>query len=386
MKKTFALRFLSCLLILVMLSITLMSCATPGVPPASESDPVESETAHTHKWGDWIILPAATCTSEGQAERACACGEMEQRTLPQLGHRSSTWIVAKEATLRESGLTYKICSECDSIFNETELPRLKAKPLDGISDHYQYPLRPNYHLSSCRDLKGSPVVVLIFIDDYESYWTESEVKDFTENQVLVGLDFLEESAEAWGVDLDFVVECYSTPTSGYEIKYEGIINKNLNNGGSTKDVSDRAAMDIGCESGWELYSYYKEKYPNDDIIFLNLVNKSGISYARNVIAPAYEQYAEHCVMFADYLTSSPAVRTDGSRASTVAMMILYLFGAESMFTSSAREQLAAQLYPDDVMFWLYDDITLNTIGDCTAYSIGWTNTVPEVCYNDQWWE
>lgn len=266
----------------------------------------------------------------------------------------------------------------------THTPTVNLLP--GITDSYQDQYRPYYQLANCRTLKNNPVVVLIFIDDNESYWTEDEVLTFTQEHILVGLDYLKENAKKWGVNLDFTVESYSTEQSGYEIKYEGKVNPNLHIGGSTKDVLDKAAQDIGYDSNWMLYSYYKSKYPNDDIIFLNFLNKAGTSYTRNAISTGYLEYSEHCVIFADPWSSFSDERPNGSRAATIAHEILHLFGAQDYYTSHSREQLANKTYPNDIMLWQYTNIEDNLIGDCTAFSVGWTDVVPQVCYNSEWWK
>lgn len=348
--------------------------------------PPEESMQHTHVWNDWTTVQEATCVYKGQKERICGCGVKETKEISKTRHTGDKWIIDKEATLKEVGKKHQLCSVCGTVFNEKTIPTLTVNVLPGTTDTYQDPLRPNYALANCRRLEGNPVVVLIFIDDNESCWTEAEVVAFTQEHILVGLNYLESNAQKWGVDLDFVVESYSTPLSGYEIKYEGTVNPDLHNGGSTKDVLDKAAADIGCDSNWELYSYYKAKYPKDDIVFLNFLNKSGKSYARNAISTGYMEYSEHCVIFADYLGESSALRKDGSRAATVAHEILHLFGAEDFYTSYTRESLANKKYPNDIMLWQYDNIQDNKIGDCTAFSVGWTDVVPEVCYDDYWWK
>ena len=162
--------------------------------------------------------------------------------------------------------------------------------------------------------------------------------------------------------------------------------RNLDRDGSTKDALDQVAADIGCDSGWDLYSYYKSKYPDDDIIFLCLLNASGKSYTRHSISTGYLEYAEHSILFADSYGAPAGSRKEGSRAAVVAHEILHLFGAEDYYTSLSRERLAMELYPDDIMLWQYDDIQSNALGDCTAYSVGWTDKAPSVCYNSKWWQ
>ena len=158
--------------------------------------------------------------------------------------------------------------------------------------------------------------------------------------------------------------------------------RDLRINGSTKDVLDKAAEDLGFSSNWELYSAFKNGLQrNDDVIFLTFLNKAGKSYTRHFISTGQSSYAEHCVIFSDYLEGP----NFGCRASTVAHELLHLFGAED-FYNGYRQILAYQVYPKDIMLWMPEDAYENEIGDFTAYTVGWTETVPEICYNENWWK
>ena len=369
------------------ITVAFSSCAGKGESSDSSdtSDSSESATEHSHEWGEWETLEAPTCTVKGKAKRVCPCGKSEEKVLYTLRHSSKEWIIDKEATLREAGAKHQVCATCGKIINQTQILPPAINMLEGITDTEQEEYRPYYNLGHDRKLSGKPVVVLLFLDDDESSWTKAEVEAFTNDQILVALDYLEKNAKEYDVELDFTVESYSTAISGYQIKYEGVVNPDLTNGGSTKDTIDKAAQDIGCKTNWGLYSYYKEKYPEEDIIFLSLLNKSGTSYTRNIISTGYGDYAEHSVIFANWLNSVDSL-TAGEKSASIAFHILQLFGAQPMFNSLNREYIASQIYPHDIMLWQYENIEDNVIGDCTAYSVGWTDVVPEVCKTEEWWK
>lgn len=254
--------------------------------------------------------------------------------------------------------------------------------LPEIIDTYQEEYRPNYMLGNCRNLKGNPLVVLLFIDDDESSWSAEQVTEYTNKHVNVGLQYLEDKAKEWNVDLNFTVKSYSTPLSEYTLKYEGSVIRDLRISGSSKDVLDQAARDMGYPSNWELYSKFKTEHGgNDDVIFLTFINKAGKSYTRHFISTGRTSYSEHCVLFSDYLEGD----SFGCRASTVAHELLHLFGAED-FYNGYREFLAYQIYPKDIMLWMPTDAYENEIGDFTAYTLGWTDTIPQICYNEYWWK
>jgi len=70
-----------------------------------------------------------------------------------------------------------------------------------------------YGIGNCRELSGKQTVVLFFLDDGESSWSEKDVRDFTDLQILPGLAFLMKEAAAWDVELSFEVKRYSTALS-----------------------------------------------------------------------------------------------------------------------------------------------------------------------------
>ena len=368
---------------LCLICAALSGCAKDISRP-SETRPTETEK-HTHVFSEWSVFEEATCTLEGKYERFCQCGLRDTKPIKKKAHTATDWVVDVEPTLRESGKRHMVCTECDSVFNE-EVTRITIDRLPPVFDDKQQEYRPSYDLAHCRHREGKPVVLLLFMDDNESSWTEAEVNAFKDEHVTPGLEYLETEAKKWNVELDFNVISYSTPTCGYELKYEGKVNKDLSVGGSTKDIIDKAAEDICFGDNWDLYSYYQNLYPHETVIFLSFFNKDGRSYTRHAISPGQMEYAEHSVIFADLYGSSPQYRAPGSRASAVAHELLHLFGAEDYYASLSRESIANELYPDDILLWCYDDISRNTLGDLTAFSIGWTDEIPQVCYNGDWWK
>ena len=121
-----------------------------------------------------------------------------------------------------------------------------------------------------------------------------------------------------------------------------------------------------------------------EVIFLLLLNKDGCSYSINDgLDDGYDE-PEYCVLFTHY-TDYTAV----TGPSTVAHEILHLFGAEDYYdpygTHPQRAVLAESLYPTDIMLRVYTDISWNTLGSFTAYSVGWTEDLPEECRQVGWW-
>ena len=72
----------------------------------------EEKLAHTHEFGEWVIVKEATETEEGLKEKTCSCGEKETEVIEKLEHVHAfgEWVVVKEATETEEGLKEKTCS------------------------------------------------------------------------------------------------------------------------------------------------------------------------------------------------------------------------------------------------------------------------------------
>ena len=112
---------------------------TTEAPVETTKAPVETTVApevttdgnHTHSFGAWTVLKAATCTEGGSEERTCSCGEKETRDIAALGHTDSKWITDKEATCTEEGSKNQVCSNC-GVTLATE--KLAAKGHTEVTD------------------------------------------------------------------------------------------------------------------------------------------------------------------------------------------------------------------------------------------------------------
>lgn len=252
---------------------------------------------------------------------------------------------------------------------------------------YYDDLRPWYNIGYNKQLRGTPIIYAIFMDDDESSWDTASIELFLSNEVDPAIAFIENEAKKWNVSLDLSVRSFATALNqGYTLKYEGIVNKNLRAAPSTKDVLIKAAEDFGYSSEEELQESVSASHGGKEIIFLCLFNKDGTCYTRNQATNGSTTLVEETVFFRFPLDYPEWLVKKGQRASVIAHEVLHLFGAEDFYITTSRENLAEQYYPNDIMLWQYSDINQNKLGDCVAYSVGWTNTVPEVCYNDEWWK
>ena len=74
-----------------------------------------TDAACAHRFGEWQVTVAATCTKDGVSRRICSiCGAVEEKPVPATGHNFGAWTVTKAATCTESGISTRKCSVCST--------------------------------------------------------------------------------------------------------------------------------------------------------------------------------------------------------------------------------------------------------------------------------
>lgn len=72
-----------------------------------------TDAACAHRFGEWKVTVAATCTKDGVSRRICSiCGAVEEKSVPAAGHKFGEWTTTKEPTCTESGISTRKCSVC----------------------------------------------------------------------------------------------------------------------------------------------------------------------------------------------------------------------------------------------------------------------------------
>ena len=98
------------------LSLGLTACNGGGTKTSSK---------HTHTWGEYTQVKAATCTEKGKEERVCSgCGQKQEKDIPALGHLFlegdadvKTDVVA--AGCETEGSYKHVCQRCQQTIQET---------------------------------------------------------------------------------------------------------------------------------------------------------------------------------------------------------------------------------------------------------------------------
>lgn len=74
-----------------------------------------TDAACAHRFGEWKVTVAATCTKDGVSRRICSiCGVVEEKPVPATGDKFSAWTTAKKPTCTESGISTRKCSVCST--------------------------------------------------------------------------------------------------------------------------------------------------------------------------------------------------------------------------------------------------------------------------------
>lgn len=262
---------------------------------------------------------------------------------------------------------------------------LAPNPIKGVNAEPVDPYRPHYDVGTAGQLEGDPFFLCIFLDDNESRWTDSELQAFLQDKFHPGIDWLCQQASYWGVHLEYTAGYYCTDST-VTCRYNGLVgdfNGNLNN-----DILEQAAASLGFTSKEEMHLSMQEWSGKEQVAYVVIANKEGRSYAMMDWYNDGYDVMEYCVLFAkpsyvgDLVYDCPPA--------TVAHEVLHLFGAEDYYAEGTqnvqRSQLASSYFYNDLMLNIYYDISYNTVGAYTAYTVGWTDTTPAVCYNDGWWD
>lgn len=72
-----------------------------------------TDAACAHRFGEWKLTVAATCTKDGVSRRICSiCGAVEEKSVPATGHKFGEWTTTKKPTCTETGTEKRICTVC----------------------------------------------------------------------------------------------------------------------------------------------------------------------------------------------------------------------------------------------------------------------------------
>lgn len=328
----------------------------------------------------------------------CACGGTAPTETPATTTTTTT-TTATTATTTTTVTTAASADTTDTTATTASPSVTTAKPITSATTTTkptsttttQAPVTESYrgwyNLGNCGVLKRNPTLVVLFVDDAESSWNDTLIQHFKDVQIAKAVEWMEQQAAKYGVPLDIQTKFYhGTLDNGGRVYYPDAIANEPSE--VDYDLLETVVDNMNEGTGDQFYATLRRDNGGEDVMFLCMVNKDGRSYARGHADP-YSQILEYAVVYARN-TDVPATDTlhqkTHNRASVVAHELLHLFGAEEMYDPEGRNAIAKETYLKDVMLWTESFIVRNEITEFTAYCIGWTDTIPEVCYNPDWWK
>lgn len=239
---------------------------------------------------------------------------------------------------------------------------------------------------SAKYLDGDTVLVSIFLEDRDAFWTSAD-RALVADNMDIAVDYLKSEGERYGKRVNLIYDLEEHPDLEYHMKYKKPFpgTSQVNNDNDRED-----------ELIYAIYDYLENEIPVQDIMEKYQVNSIGFlvfidSEAKEAVAyhylPEYEgwYYTEMCCINLRWKSTG-----DNVKAETYAHEILHLFGARDLYCSNmfgiSKEfvDYAAEEYANDIMLgharkgvsWKHSisaDIT-----DITAYSLGWKYSIPEI--------
>ena len=327
---------------------------------------------------DWIVFCKAC---EEEISPVVEPGDGEQATEDTQTGEEVSYRAPVELDLSARDTMESLEAPADALKSLAEGDTIHTQPVRGSEAGPLDAQRPYYGTGTCTTLTGRPHVLYLFVSDNESAWTEEAVIAALNSFLSPGVWWLEDEAARWGNALAFGGSYYLGTGNG-SCHYDGILNDA--DAGGNGDILEKVSVSLGFKDKEDLYRMTQYWTGSEDIVFVVVPNKPGRSYAFMDGVNDEYVYMEHCVVFAQ--TKYVDGGAYAACPATTAHEILHCFGAEDYYyENTARKSMAQAYYPYDIMLATYLDIRYNSVGDYTAYSLGWTDYAPNVCYDDRWW-
>lgn len=196
-------------------------------------------------------------------------------------------------------------------------------------------------------MTGEIKMLLVFVNDSKSSWSEDDISSFCDIAFKDGDDLKQQAAE-WGAYVNFTYAYFnvSVPQSE-EGRWEDYL---------MEDFFMRSDHDLE-----QLQKYYEELYDCADVPLLFVFNCEGRSHC-SVGSRDYPFRNERPVIYAKSMGSDPSIIHE----------FLHLYGASDYYYPEMAEEAARKYFPDSTML-----TGGREVDDLTAYLIGWTDTLTD---------
>lgn len=244
--------------------------------------------------------------------------------------------------------TTSAAAQTQSQSREEQQAEILADRLPGIQEEFRdLPIFQNRLGGNCKTLEGDVAITVLFMDDWESSWTQEKKDEFLSAVYDTCWDLTYEAAN-WGKEVNFTV----FSTQGYA---EEIVEPQLAYLSFPQHVASAGYSNYMPDFVDALQAQtYTEKVP-----VIVAFNKTGRSYA----CPDANDYdtVEKCYIFDD--------------TSALKHELLHLFGAADFYYHDYLDWSVGEYLGDSIM--ASSSEAFSPVDDMTAYLIGWTDTLTD---------
>lgn len=226
--------------------------------------------------------------------------------------------------------------------------------------------RSSFSLGSARHLDGKNVIVSLFGESLKQKWTEDE-KERMLKDLTIACDYIEDAAKEYDRNVEMI---YDWNEEGCEdLLYSGFVHWDIN---KTPMGKQEAMLDERIATWLKIrvdYEALMEKYDADGIFMIVYLNTGGRPYA--ISYDGEDNPQESLIMY------------PGREPATFAHEILHLFGAHDFYEGAEYTEDAVKYiekkYPNDIMLRTDSGNEIpNTVGELTAYHLGWLERSEDV--------
>jgi len=236
--------------------------------------------------------------------------------------------------------------------------------------------QPNdrWQAGSGLQLKGNVVALTCFLETAENPWTEAEkqamLSSLNQSQQWIGTQ-----ANKWGQSVSFQTHDLF---EGQPVQ----IGQMPTGTGSGKERVDWVRVVVekaGYQNARQAYKKLSKKYHNNNLYLIMFAHTDGISYAMRFARGMNKKkyLLEGALIFQRY--------DNGTEMPTPAIIsheTLHVFGAWDLYTTYAqtadRHSKAMEIYPNDIMLRVSNQLQLLEVDKLTAWLLGWNTREDDV--------
>lgn len=227
--------------------------------------------------------------------------------------------------------------------------------------------------SACQ-LKGEIQSLYCFVETEDSPWT-TDVKTEVLSSLTQAQQWIIAQASTWNIPVQFAT---ADLLNGKNLKLPKI-NSGTGSGQERVDWVSEITKKTGYGNARKAYRKLSKKYKNDNIYLIIFAHADGISYAMRFAKGLSKRkyFLEGILLYQRYDNG-----TEMPVPAVLAHESLHLYGAWDLYTTYAqtpeKHAKATELYPNDIMLRVNNDLSSLKADKLTAWLIGWNKNKEDI--------